>query len=219
MSKKHRSEHKIVDDALNLDGQPEHVQQFYDDWAENYEKDVDDIAYAGPSIISGLVDKHAVHFGQQDRANLRVLDAGCGTGLAGKELHGNGFREIHGFDLSPEMAARAASSGFYQSAAGGIDLMKAEDHFEGESFDIIVSVGVFTLGHVPPEALEVLARLVRPGGLLVLSTRIEYYDETNYRQVAAGLIERGQMRLVDQLEHANYTSDGSGHFWVYQISR
>lgn len=218
MSRKSRSDKEIVEAALNLDGDPEKVALFYDQWAENYEKDVGDIDYAGPRIVAELVDKHTGMLGQHERADLEVLDAGCGTGLSGKEIHALGFTRVHGFDISSEMAARAAAGGHYLSAEGGVDMMKADRLFEAGSFDIVVSVGVFTLGHVPPEALEILTRLVRPGGLVVLSTRTEYYDETNYRQVADSLIKAGRMRLVEQLERAHYVKGDSSHFWVYQIS-
>ncbi|MCP4316007.1 MAG: methyltransferase domain-containing protein [Hyphomicrobiales bacterium] len=218
MSKKSRSISEIVNTALNLDGSPEKVARFYDQWAENYDKDVGDIDYVGPRIVAELLDKHTGLLGQHDRSDLNVLDAGCGTGLSGRAIHDIGFTRIYGFDISSEMAARAAGGGHYQSAEGGVDMMKADTHFKAGSFDIIVSVGVFTLGHVPPEALEILARLGRPGGLLALSTRVEYYDETNYQQVVDSLIESGRMRLVEQLERAHYLKGGSSHFWVFQIS-
>lgn len=218
MSRKSRSDNEAVEAALNLDGSPEKVARFYDQWAESYDRDVGDIDYVGPRIVAELVGKHAGLLGQHQWADLEVLDAGCGTGLSGKEIHDIGFTRIHGFDISGEMAARAAAGGHYLSAEGGVDMMKADRHFEAGSFDIIISVGVFTLGHVPPEALEILTRLVRPDGILALSTRTEYYNETNYQKVSESLIEEGRMRLVEQLERAHYVKGDSSHFWVYQIS-
>ena len=150
MSKKPISDNENVDAALHLDGNPETIRRFYDVWADKYDEDVVDIAYTGPRTIAVLADKHADALGGADRGSLRVLDAGCGTGLSGQALHDVGFREISGFDLSPDMAAHAAERGCYKSAVGDIDMMKAEAHFEAGSFDMVTSVGVFTLGHVPP---------------------------------------------------------------------
>ncbi|WP_419912136.1 class I SAM-dependent DNA methyltransferase [Hoeflea sp.] len=219
MSRKSRSNHEIVDEALNLDGNPENIRRFYDGWADKYDEDVVDIAYSGPDTIAGLMDKHADQLGASGRDTLRILDAGCGTGLSGEALYRRGFRDIHGFDLSPEMAERAAKRDCYTRAVGGVDMMKAADRFEPGSYDAAISVGVFTLGHVPPEALGVLVKLVRPGGLVALSTRIQYFEESNYRQVVRDLTEAGRIRLLDQIEDANYTSDGAGHFWAYQVVR
>lgn len=217
MSKKHRSDHEIVDEALNLDGDPEKVRRFYDDWAANYDKDVADIAYVGPRVAAELLEKHLGLVGRKTRDEVKILDAGCGTGLAGKELHAAGFRQIEGFDLSAEMAERAAGSGFYRNVTGDVDIMKAEDHFDPEAFDVVVCVGVFTLGHIPPEALEVLVRLVRPGGILFVSTRTEYYDETDYPKVAKSLIDSGRMRIAEGIERAHYLDGSTSHFWVYQV--
>ncbi|WP_169054221.1 class I SAM-dependent methyltransferase [Nitratireductor sp. XY-223] len=219
MSKKPISDNEIVDAALHLDGNPETIRRFYDIWAEKYDQDVVDIAYSGPRIVAGLVDKHAERLRGADRNALRVLDAGCGTGLSGKALHDIGFREIHGCDLSPEMAERAEERGCYKSAVGNVDLMKADAQYERATFDIVISVGVFTLGHVPPEALGVLVDLVRPGGIIALSTRVQYYEESNYRDVAGALIDGGRIRLLEQLSDANYCNDGAGHFWAYQVAR
>ena len=218
MSKKHRSDHEVVDEALNLDGDPEKIRRFYDDWADRYDKDVADIAYVGPRVVAELVEKHLGLLGGGAREEVHILDAGCGTGLAGKELHNAGFRQMRGFDLSAEMAERAADTGSYSSVTGDVDIMKAEDHFDSGSFDIIVCVGVFTLGHVPPEALEVLVRLVKPGGLLFVSTRTEYYDETDYPKVADGLVQSSRMRLVEGLERAHYLDGSTSHFWAYQVT-
>ncbi|MEM6462812.1 MAG: class I SAM-dependent methyltransferase [Pseudomonadota bacterium] len=217
MTKKYRSEHQLVDKALNLDGDPEHIRQFYDDWAKNYDKDVADIDYVGPRLVGELVAKHTDSLDEEVKAKLNVLDAGCGTGLVGRELHRSGFTQIDGFDLSGEMAEQAAHSGIYKSAIGGVDIMKAEDHYASGSFDIIVCVGVFTLGHVPPEALEVLVRLARKGCLVFITTRTQYYDETNYQDVADRLIESGRMKLVESVERAHYIGGSRSHFWVYRV--
>lgn len=218
MSKQKRSHHEIVDAALNLDGDPDRVRRFYDDWAENYDKDVAGFSYVGPRVVAGLVEKHAGLLEPVDKADLSLLDAGCGTGLAGRELHELGYRHIQGFDLSSEMVTHAAAGGHYEGLIGDVDIMKAGQHYEAGAFDIVVCVGVFTLGHVPPRALEVLVRLSRPGGLLVISTRTEYYQETDYPQVARTLIEGGVMRLIEGIESAHYLDGSSSHFWVYQVT-
>ena len=217
MSKK-RSHHEIVDAALNLDGDPEKIRKFYDDWADHYDQDVTGFSYVGPRVAAGLVEKHVGLLQAAKPLDLKVLDAGCGTGLAGKEMHDLGYRQVHGFDLSSEMAGHASESGHYVSAIGDVDIMKAEQYFEGASFDIVLCVGVFTLGHVPPEALSVLVRLVRPGGLLVVSTRTEYYQETDYAKIAENLITEGKMRQVEGIESAHYLDGSTSHFFAYQIA-
>ncbi|NXT06171.1 MET27 protein, partial [Prunella fulvescens] len=48
------------------------------------------------------------------RAEARLLDVACGTGLVARELHRRGFRCLHGVDGSAGMLERARSTGLYQ---------------------------------------------------------------------------------------------------------
>jgi cyclopropane fatty-acyl-phospholipid synthase-like methyltransferase len=133
----------------------------------------------------------------------------------GIELHALGYDNIDGFDLSESMAEQAAATGSYQRVLGGIDMMLAADSYAPASYDAILSVGVFTLGHVPPEALQVLLQLTKADGLMVISTRTHYYDQSNYQQVVDDLIETGQVRLLQLIKDAPYNNDGDGHYWVF----
>ena len=70
---------------------------------------------------------------------------------------------------------------------------------------------------MPPEALNVLVRLARTGGLLVVSTRTEYYQETDYARVAEDLVQAGRMHVVEGIESAHYLDGSTSHFFAYQI--
>ena len=67
-------------------------------------------------------------------------------------------------------------------------------------------------------ALEVLLRLVRPGGLLLVSTRTHYYEKSEYRGVVDDLLGAGRMQLVELLKDAPYNVDGDAHYWVFKKS-
>lgn len=202
------SSNKAIDAALHLDGDPEKVRQFYEEWARNYNIDTTSSAYTGPEIAAKLLQRHL------PEPNKLLLDAGCGTGLVGVELEKLGYRLIDGFDLSESMTEQAAATGAYRDLLGGIDMMRAAESYADDTYDAILSIGVFTLGHVPPEALEVLLRLVHKGGLLVVSTRTHYYEQTNFQQVVDELIEANRAELVQLVRDAPYNNDGDGHYWV-----
>jgi 2-polyprenyl-6-hydroxyphenyl methylase/3-demethylubiquinone-9 3-methyltransferase len=104
-------------------------------------------------------------------AQQRVLDVGCGGGLLAESLARAGAR-VTAIDLAPGMievarlhAAESALSIDYRVAA-------AEDLAQGQpqSFDAITCMEM--LEHVPEPAATVasLARLLRPGGTLFVST-------------------------------------------------
>lgn len=208
MSNDKISSNEAIDAALHLDGDPEKVREFYEEWARNYNIDTTSSAYTGPEIAAQLLHRHL------PEPNKLLLDAGCGTGLVGVELEKLGYRLIDGFDLSESMTEQAAATGAYRDLLGGIDMMRAAESYADDTYDAILSIGVFTLGHVPPEALEVLLRLARKGGLLLVSTRTHYYEQTNFQQVVDGLIAANRAELVQLVRDAPYNNDGDGHYWV-----
>ena len=50
--------------------------------------------------------------------------------------------------------------------------------FADGTYDGVVSSGTFLQGHVGPEALPELCRVLRPGGFMVFSVRPNYFQET-----------------------------------------
>ncbi len=208
MSGEKISSNEAIDAALHLDGDPDHVKQFYEDWAKTYNIDTTGSEYTGPAIAANLLQQHLTN------KNSELLDAGCGTGLVGVELQALGYSNLDGFDLSDSMVELAAATGAYRQVLGSIDMMRAAESYAAASYDAILSVGVFTLGHVPPEALQVLLKLTRAGGLLVISTRTHYYDQTNFQQVVDDLTSSKQAELIQLIKDAPYNNDGDGHYWV-----
>lgn len=98
--------------------------------------------------------------------NADVLDAGCGTGWMSERLMRYG--RVTGIDIADEVVERARARVPQVRFVTG-DL--AADALEGERFDAIVSLEV--LSHVPDQRRFVgkLARLLRPGGTLVIATQ------------------------------------------------
>ena len=76
---------------------------------------------------------------------------------------------------------------------------------------------MFTPGHVHPESLYQLAELAMPGGILVISTRIPYYEQTNYQDISDRIETEGVATLVKKLDNAPYRDDGDAHYWIYQV--
>ncbi|HVC74960.1 MAG TPA: class I SAM-dependent methyltransferase [Candidatus Micrarchaeaceae archaeon] len=94
-----------------------------------------------------------------------VLDAGCGTGRVGRELHRRGV-DVVGIDLDAEMLETArARCGSVEWIEGDISAMNL-----GRTFDIVLMAGN-VINFVIPErrqrALENLVKQVRPAGLLI----------------------------------------------------
>jgi SAM-dependent methyltransferase len=99
----------------------------------------------------------------------RVLEIGCGSGGFSAWLASSGASDVVGEDLSP-VAIDAARTRHHASglsfAVGDIENLAHAT----ESFDLVVSCE--TIEHVPQPAMAVreLARVLCPGGTLLLST-------------------------------------------------
>jgi len=69
---------------------------------------------------------------------------------------------------------------------------------------------------VPPEALGLLAQLLRAGGVLIISTRSHYYDQTGFQQHVDTLLDSGKLEQLQVLWNAPYNRDGDAHYWVFR---
>lgn len=210
MSDEPISDNEGIDAALQLDGDPRNVKQYYADWARRYNLDVGSAEYSGPRVAVDLLQQYLKGEG------LRLLDAGCGTGLVGVELRAHGYRCIDGFDLSPEMAEQARATGAYIRVVGDIDIMRSANDYADSGYDALLCVGVFTLGHVPPEALSELLAHVRDEGILLVSTRSHYYDRTGFQACVDDLLAAGRIEQLQVIWNAPYNHDGDAHYWVFR---
>lgn len=101
---------------------------------------------------------------------LRILDVGCGAGLASEWL-ARRYAAVTGLDA----AGAALDAARLHASASGVAVDYREGTPEGleeGGFDAVIALEV--IEHVPaaerPAFCAALARLVRPGGLVVLST-------------------------------------------------
>src|SRR6185503_16662746 len=103
-----------------------------------------------------------------DPTGGRILDAGCGSGL-GLELIAEAFApsRLAGFDLMPEQIERARRRPVAARAELAVGDITAIDHPDA-SFDAVFVFGI--LHHVPAwrQALRELARVLAPGGALLV---------------------------------------------------
>lgn len=212
--------HPKVKEAFQLDGDEDAIKEFYANWAENYDKDTAGINYSANqstyNLFTSLPDSEFLTVDIND-TSIRIMDVGCGTGLMGKTLNDHGYTNIDGCDISLEMVLQAGKLGIYKQLTADIDINQPINPDWKDIYDCSMSVGVFTPGHVVPEALNQMIDMTKPGGLIIVSTRIVYYDTTNYQQVSDQLETRRKIKLLQVNKNQPYTDDSPAHYWAYVV--
>lgn len=142
--------------ALELELPELDVASGYAEWAPTYD------AFPNPLIA---IEEPAVRALIDDTPVGRALDAACGTGRHAAYLRGRGH-EVIGVDVSPEMLERARArvpDGDFR--VGDLESLPVESH------SVDLAVCALALDHVPQlePALRELARVVRPGGRVIVS--------------------------------------------------
>ena len=170
--------------------------EHYDGWAASYDRDLlQEYGYSAPRIAA-----EALAGVLPDRDAL-ILDVGCGTGLAGRELARLGFSRFVGVDVSSGMLAEAGKTGLYQRLVC-VDA-EAEGPGEEGAYDAVISVGSFGLGHMGPEAMAALARSARTGGPVVIFMNAEPFADQDYAAAISRMEAEGLWQVTGITGH-NY---------------
>lgn len=186
----------------------------YNQWAKNYERDLtENFGRPNREPIVDLTIKYVPK-------NAQILDAGVGTGIIGKWLHEEGYRNLVGIDLSEGMLAEAQKKNVYTKLHQMI-LGEPLD-FPNNAFDAVTACGVFTYGHAPSRSFDELIRVTKPEGYIVFTLRPDFYENSDFKEKMADLETQGKWQLTEL--GAKYQAEPQGQpdlylqTWVYQTS-
>jgi ubiquinone/menaquinone biosynthesis C-methylase UbiE len=113
----------------------------------------------------------------------RLLDLACGTGSFLREVKGNQPRlHVTGLDLSPHYLDVARSTLSPWSRTRFVEGSAEEMPFADGEFDIVTCV--YLLHELPPRVRRAvageIARILRPGGMLIVVDSLQTGDEPDY---------------------------------------
>jgi ubiquinone/menaquinone biosynthesis C-methylase UbiE len=146
----------------------------------------------------------------------RVLDVGCGTGLL-LEAIADAFPDarLWGVDPSPEMLEMAA-----RRLGDAVVLMQSPAEslpFPDQAFDLVVSTNAFHFFRDPLGALEGMARVLRPGGRLVITDWCDDYLTCRLCDLWLRVFDRAHFRTYGR-EHCRRLLEDAG-FSAIRIDR
>jgi len=186
------------------------VAKAYDRWAPVY-----DLVF-GPVFERGREASIAA----AERIGGRILEVGVGTGISLPDY--SKVNRIVGIDISESMLrkakARVSELGLHH--VEGLEVMDAESlTFPDNSFDVVVAQYVVTTAPNPEATLDEFARVVRPGGEVILvsrlgadaglrrtiehlfapiARRLGWRTEFPWERYAAWLARTGHMKVVER---------------------
>jgi ubiquinone/menaquinone biosynthesis C-methylase UbiE len=132
-------------------------------------------------------------------ASMRVLDLGCGPGIVSESLARDAGLCV-GLDLTPEMLNRASKRCTDAGHANTAFVLGNSKQlpFPDASFDVVVTRSAIHHFDEPAAVLAEVARIVRPGGRLVVSDAIssEDADESALHNALETLRDPSHVRML-----------------------
>ena len=189
----------------------EEVMKYYDEWGvkNKYDKDMEEWNYTGPKETVEAFKRHSLN------KNIKIFDAGCGTGLVGLELKKFGYKNIYGADLSKKLL-NLVPKNTYKSLEQ-IDLNKPLNK-EKNIYDAVMCVGTFTYGHVKASVLDEFTRITKNKGLICFTINVGIYKEYGFDKKINELINKGIWKEIEFFK-SDYIASKDVNAWLglYEI--
>jgi len=180
------------------------IMQHYDKWGDKYDQDMIDWNYTGPKETVNIFKKYAAS------KDIKIFDAGCGTGLVGVELKKFGYKNIDGADLSKKLL-NLIPTGIYNKLEQ-IDLNKALNK-KSNIYDAALCVGTFTFGHVKPPALDELIRVLKNRGLICFTVNEGIYEEYGFDKKIKELSNNKTWNVIEFFK-SDYIASKDVNAWL-----
>lgn len=180
-------------------GRPEqaeaaYVRELFDSFAETFESSLEKINYRVPVLLKREMEGRPSY--------LRILDAGCGTGLNAAALKPYA-RTLTGVDISGKMIARAQEKGLYDELEVR-DLVSFMKDRPG-SYDLAVFADVACYFGALQELMRATAAVLAPDGAIFMT--IEKLEETapqDYALQPSGRFAHKESFVRNVLEQADF---------------
>lgn len=204
MIKKSNSSQALLARAYALSSDEE-TRSLYQDWAGTYDETMlNGLSYLTPEntsklLIQVVTDKQAL-----------ILDVGSGTGLAGQNLSGLGYTNIHALDHSTAMlgVAKARQNNGKQVYTNIIQAdLNLQLGLQDDTYDAIICTGLFTHAHVGAGCLPELFRILKPGGFFATTVHKDVWHEAGFEEQVKILTDTGVLKTHSKKPDIFFATD------------
>jgi len=200
----------------------EDVKQLYEGWAPEYDQDN---AKAGSNFrkpLAECLDAALVKLlPSTPKDELKIIDAGAGTGMVCIELQKRGYTNVHALDISQAMLNEAKKKNVpYKRFICAPLTEKRIPEIETGEFDALISASVLLKAHVRPSAFVEMIRMVKTGGLLCFNLRCNEEEEYKPKMMElekVGMWENICRKTISYFENDDLPSDALG--FLYKVLR
>lgn len=175
---------------------PNYVRHIFDDFASGFEEVLQSLNYQAPQYIAEFMSGFYASLGFK---KLRILDAGCGTGLCGKFLKKYAsWRGLDGVDLSSQMLAQAQSKKLYSHLY--CEELLTYLQTSKKRYDLIVAADVFTYFGELDSLFEKLATKLHSNGRLIFTVTQNNHSQQDFFLHPSGRFHHHQNYLNKLLQ-------------------
>lgn len=154
---------------------PAYVQALFDQYAPRFDTALQGLAYRAPECLRQAVEQVCRRAGRTVRFR-RMLDLGCGTGLAGAAFASLADK-MTGVDLSPGMIAQARARGIYDRLeVGDLRQFLSDEAGGGGVYDLVIAADVFVYLFDVAPVIGAVSQLMCPGALLAFTVETQGGD-------------------------------------------
>jgi predicted TPR repeat methyltransferase len=168
----------------------EYVKNLFDDYALRFNDSlVNDLQYNLPFVIKELVLK----INSKKSEYINVVDLGCGTGLAAKNLR-DISKNLTGIDISENMVLEAKKLDIYDTLING-EIAEELSSFQNK-FDLLIALDVFIYIGDVQETFLAVRKSCKLDSLFIFSVEIQ--DKSGYSLLKSSRYSHSDRYIMEQ---------------------
>ena len=167
------------------------LNKHYKKWSNSYDQDMKEWGYAYPVQLKKILNKNL-----KLKKGIKISDAGCGTGYVAEALIELKFKNIVGIDFSRAMLEIAKQKKIYSRLI--CQSLNETIKLRSNQFELVVCTGVLTSGHVGPNSIQELIRVVKPQGYFVCSIAESIFKKNGFKKEIENLTEIVKVTFISR---------------------